>query len=212
MKYVLFVCNHNVGRSQMAQAFFERYAPPDIRAESAGDAPAAAIWPNVIEAMREVGIEIADRRPKRLDLEMQLHADFAVTLACGAECPYVAADVEEWDTPDPSGRSLEEVRAIRDQIEDKVREFVATRSRRGARQPDSASAAARETVAVAGREVRRYPHARGDSRLRRRSPGQLRRGAGALVRPRPRPRRRLRPPGGKGRRTRPLGGVLTVRI
>jgi arsenate reductase len=158
MKYVLFVCNHNAGRSQMAQAFFERYAPPDIRAESAGDAPVAAIWPSVIEAMREVGIEIADRRPKRLDLEMQLHADFAVTLACGAECPYVAADVEEWDIPDPSGRSLEEVRAIRDQIEDKVHEFVATPSRRGARQSDSASATAREAVAVPRREVRRCPH------------------------------------------------------
>jgi protein-tyrosine-phosphatase len=127
MKYVLFVCNHNAGRSQMAQAFFERYAPPDIRAESAGDEPAAAIWPNVIEAMHEVGIEIGDRRPKRLDLEMQLHADFAITLACGAECPYVAADVEEWDIPDPAGHSLEEVREIRDLIEDKIRELIATR-------------------------------------------------------------------------------------
>jgi arsenate reductase (thioredoxin) len=124
MKYVLFVCTHNAGRSQMAQAFFERYAPPDIRAESAGDAPAAAIWPEVIAAMREVGIDIADRRPKRLDLEMQLHADFGVTLACGAVCPYVAADVEEWDIPDPAGRSLEEVREIRDLIERRVREFV----------------------------------------------------------------------------------------
>lgn len=127
MKYVLFVCNHNAGRSQMAQAFFERFAPPDIRAESAGDEPAAAIWPNVIETMHEVGIEIGDRRPKRLHLEMQLHADFAITLACGAECPYVAADVEEWDIPDPAGRSLEEVREIRDLIEDKIREFIATR-------------------------------------------------------------------------------------
>jgi arsenate reductase len=211
MKYVLFVCNHNAGRSQMAQAFFERYAPPDIRAESAGDAPVAAIWPSVIEAMREVGIEIADRRPKRLDLEMQLHADFAVTLACGAECPYVAADVEEWDIPDPSGRSLEEVRAIRDQIEDKVHEFVATPSRRGARQSDSASATAREAVAVPRREVRRCPHGRGDSRLRRRRAHHLRGGAGALVRPRPRLSRCLRHPGGRGRRTRPLGGMLTVR-
>jgi arsenate reductase (thioredoxin) len=127
MKYVLFVCTHNAGRSQMAQAFFERYAPPDIRAESAGDAPAPAIWPEVITAMQEVGIDIADRRPKRLDLEMQLHADFGVTLACGAECPYVAADVEEWDIPDPAERPLEEVREIRDLIEQRIREFVAER-------------------------------------------------------------------------------------
>jgi arsenate reductase (thioredoxin) len=127
VKYVLFVCTHNAGRSQMAQAFFERYAPPDIRAESAGDAPAEAIWPSVVEAMREAGIDIADRQPKQLDIEMQLHADFGVTLACGADCPYVAADVEEWDVPDPAGRSLEEVREIRDLIEEKVRDFVADR-------------------------------------------------------------------------------------
>jgi arsenate reductase (thioredoxin) len=126
MKYVLFVCTHNAGRSQMAQAFFERYAPSDIRAESAGDDPAPAIWPEVITAMREVGIDI-DRRPKRLDLEMQLHADFGVTLACGVECPYVAADVEDWDVPDPHGLPLEEVREIRDLIEERVRDFVGER-------------------------------------------------------------------------------------
>ena len=126
MKYVLFVCTHNAGRSQMAQAFFERHAPPDIRAESAGEQPAAAIWPNVVRAMREVGLEIGDRKPKQLDLEMQLHADFGVTLACGsAQCPYVAADVEDWDVPDPAGRPLEEVREIRDLIEENVLEFIA---------------------------------------------------------------------------------------
>jgi arsenate reductase (thioredoxin) len=127
MKYVLFVCTHNAGRSQIAQAFFERYAPEDVRAESAGQMPAEAIWPNVVEAMREVGIEIADRRPKKLDLEMQLHADFAVTLNCAAECPYVPATVEDWDVADPHGRPLEEVRQIRDEIERRVREFVDTR-------------------------------------------------------------------------------------
>ena len=127
MKYVLFVCTHNAGRSQMAQAFFERYAPADIRAESAGDEPTEAIWPNVVEAMHEVGIDISDRRPKRLDLEMQLHADYGVTLACGAECPYVAADVEEWDVPDPAGQSLAEVREIRDLIEERVKAFIAER-------------------------------------------------------------------------------------
>jgi hypothetical protein len=75
MRYVLFVCTHNAGRSQMAQAFFERHAPDDLRAESAGRAPAGAIWPNVVEAMREVGIDLSDRRPRKIDLEMQLHAD-----------------------------------------------------------------------------------------------------------------------------------------
>jgi arsenate reductase (thioredoxin) len=127
MKYVLFVCTHNAGRSQIAQAFFERYAPEDVRAESAGQLPAEAIWPNVVEAMREVGIEIADRRPKKLDVEMQLHADFAITLNCAAECPYVPATVEDWDVTDPHDKPIEEVRLIRDEIEGRVREFVETR-------------------------------------------------------------------------------------
>ena len=73
MKYVLFVCNHNAGRSQMAQALFERHAPDDVRAESAGSTPAKQLWPNVVEAMRELDIDIAGRRPKKLTVEMQLH-------------------------------------------------------------------------------------------------------------------------------------------
>jgi arsenate reductase (thioredoxin) len=124
MKYVLFVCTHNAGRSQMAQAFFERYAPVDIRAESAGQEPADSIWPNVLEAMREIGLELSGRRPKKLDLEMQLHADWAVTLACGGTCPYVPARVEEWDVPDPAGKSLEETRPIRDLIERRVKDLI----------------------------------------------------------------------------------------
>jgi len=79
MKYVLFVCTHNAGRSQIAQAFFERVAPDDLRAESAGQEPAAEIWPNVVEAMREVGIDISGRKPKKIEVEMQLHADKAIT-------------------------------------------------------------------------------------------------------------------------------------
>jgi arsenate reductase len=127
MKYILFVCNHNAGRSQMAQAFFERWAPPDVRAESAGGEPAARIWPEVVEAMAEVGIDLSGRRPERLTVEMQLHADWAITLACGAACPYVPTTVEDWDVPDPAGRPLEEVRAIRDEVERRVRDLIATR-------------------------------------------------------------------------------------
>ena len=127
MKYVLFVCTHNAGRSQMAQAFFERHAPADVRAESAGQEPADAVWPEVVEAMSEVGIDLAGRRPKKLDLEMQLHADWAVTLGCGGTCPYVPATVEDWEVEDPRGQSLEEVRAIRDDLEARVQEFVANR-------------------------------------------------------------------------------------
>ncbi|HEX4679012.1 MAG TPA: arsenate reductase ArsC [Gaiellaceae bacterium] len=124
MRYVLFVCTHNAGRSQIAQAFFERDAPPDLRAESAGQSPADAIWPNVIEVMREVGIDIADRRPKKIDLEMQLHADKAITLNCQDTCPYVIGGVEDWDVEDPSNQPLEKVREIRDDIQRRVRELI----------------------------------------------------------------------------------------
>ena len=128
MKYVLFVCHHNAGRSQMAQAFFERHGPDDVRAESAGAAPRReGIWPNVVEAMREVGVDLAGRRPKRLGVEMQLHADWAVTLACGGECPFVPTVVEDWDLPDPAGLSVAETRAIRDAIEVRVQDLVEQR-------------------------------------------------------------------------------------
>jgi arsenate reductase len=124
VKYVLFVCTQNAGRSQMAQALFEKYGPDDVRAESAGAEPASEVHPVVVEAMREIGIDLSGRRPKRLTLEMQLHADWAVTLACGAKCPYVPSIVEDWDVEDPAGRPIEEVRAIRDEIEERVRNLV----------------------------------------------------------------------------------------
>jgi arsenate reductase len=127
MKYVLFVCNHNAGRSQMAQAFFEHHAPPDIRAESAGQTPAKEIWPTVVEAMAERGIQLGARRPRKLTLEMQLHADRAVTMACGATCPYVPTTIEDWDIPDPAGQPLEVVRDIRDEIEQRVLDLIANR-------------------------------------------------------------------------------------
>jgi arsenate reductase (thioredoxin) len=127
MRYVLFVCNHNAGRSQMAQAFFERDGPEDVRAESAGSDPAARLWPGVVEAMSEVGIELGDRRPRKLMPEMQLHADWAVTMGCGDACPYVPTTVEDWDVPDVAGLPVERVRPVRDAIEFRVRELIETR-------------------------------------------------------------------------------------
>jgi protein-tyrosine-phosphatase len=127
MRHVLFVCNHNAGRSQMAQAFFERHAPEDIRATSAGTDPARAVWPSVIEVMGEVGIDLAGRRPTKLLREMQLQADWAVTMGCGDACPYVPTTVEDWDLPDPAHRPLDEVRAIRDQVEARVRDLIDNR-------------------------------------------------------------------------------------
>jgi len=126
-RYLLFVCDHNAGRSQMAQAFFERYGPEDVRAESAGTAPASEIWPVVIDVMREAGFDLAGSKPKRLTLEMQLHADWAITMGCGDACPYVATRVEAWDIPDPAGKPIADVRAIRDVIEAHIRELIEQR-------------------------------------------------------------------------------------
>jgi protein-tyrosine-phosphatase len=124
MKYVLFVCTHNAGRSQMAQALFERYAPDDIRGESAGSDPARQVWPEVIEVMRELDIDLSARKPTRLSVEMQLHADWAVTMGCGDVCPYVPTTVDDWDIPDPAGLPVDEVREIRDLIDERVRDLA----------------------------------------------------------------------------------------
>jgi protein-tyrosine-phosphatase len=127
MKYVLFVCTQNAGRSQMAQALFEKHGPPDVRAESAGAEPVERVHPVVVEALREIDIDVSARRPKKLTLEMQLHADWAITLACGAKCPYVPSVVEDWDVSDPAGRPIEEVRLIRDEIELRVKDLLDNR-------------------------------------------------------------------------------------
>jgi protein-tyrosine-phosphatase len=127
MTYVLFVCNHNAGRSQMAQAFFERDAPAGVETESAGTNPGDHIWAEVVEVMREVGIDIADRTPKRLTVEMQQRADLAVTMGCGDACPYVPTTVEDWDLPDPAGRPIDEVRKVRDTIEQRVKQLITER-------------------------------------------------------------------------------------
>ncbi len=124
MKYVLFVCTHNAGRSQMAQALFERYAPDDVRGESAGSDPGRHVWPEVIEVMRELDIDLSRNKPKRLSVEMQLHADWAVTMGCGDVCPYVPTTVDDWNIPDPAGRPIDEVREIRDLIDERVKELA----------------------------------------------------------------------------------------
>ncbi len=111
----------------MAQAFFERLAPGDVRAESAGSSPARQVWPEVVEAMYEVGIDLSDHKARKLLREMQLHADWPVTMGCDDACPYVPTTVEAWSIPDPAGRPLDEVRAIGDSIEAHVRELVETK-------------------------------------------------------------------------------------
>jgi arsenate reductase len=127
MKYVLFVCTHDAGRSQIAQALFERYAPEDVRGESAGSDPARQVWPEVVEVMRELDIDLSGNKPKRLSVEMQLHADWAVTMGCGDVCPYVPTTVDDWDIPDPAGKPIDEVREIRDVIDERVHELATTK-------------------------------------------------------------------------------------
>ena len=121
MAHALFVCLHNAGRSQMSQALFERDAAGRHQADSAGTTPADRVHPEVVEAMRELGIDLAHRRPQALTREQAEWADLIVTMGCGDECPYVpGVRYLDWDLPDPKGRALEDVRRTRDDIAARV--------------------------------------------------------------------------------------------
>ena len=123
---VLFVCVHNAGRSQMAAALLDLYAAGRVRVLSAGSEPAAAVHPGVLEAMAERGIDLFDAVPKRLDDGAVREADVVVTMGCGDTCPvYPGKRYEDWELPDPAGRSVEEVRPIRDEIDRRVRALLA---------------------------------------------------------------------------------------
>ncbi|HWE11279.1 MAG TPA: arsenate reductase ArsC [Solirubrobacteraceae bacterium] len=127
MATVLFVCLHNAGRSQMSAALFERAAADRHRALSAGsDAdPAGHVHPAVIEVLREFGIDLSDRRPRRLTRELAEEADVVVTMGCGDACPYVPGKrYIDWQLPDPKGRPVEEVRAARDDIARRVTDLL----------------------------------------------------------------------------------------
>jgi arsenate reductase len=119
---VLFVCVHNAGRSQMAAALLERHGAGRISVRSAGSEPADQLNPAVVEAMRDLGIDLDGRRPRRLADEDVREADVVVTMGCGDACPvYPGKRYEDWALDDPSGKSLEEVRPIRDEIDRRVR-------------------------------------------------------------------------------------------
>jgi protein-tyrosine-phosphatase len=122
---VLFVCVHNAGRSQMAAALLERHGAGRVSVRSAGSEPADELNPAVVEAMREVGIDLDGRRPRRLADEDVRAADVVVTMGCGDACPvYPGKRYEDWTLEDPAGKSLDEVRPIRDEIDRRVRELV----------------------------------------------------------------------------------------
>jgi arsenate reductase len=132
MASVLFVCLHNAGRSQMSQALFERGATGGHTALSAGTMPAEHVHPEVVEAMQELGIDLSARRPQLLTRELSEQADIVVTMGCGDECPYIPGKrYIEWNLPDPKGRPLDEVRAIRDDIARRINSLLADKAGAG---------------------------------------------------------------------------------
>src|SRR3954470_17727772 len=115
MAHALFVCLHNAGRSQMSQALFERAAAGRHTAASAGTRPGECVHPQVVEAMRELDMDLAGRTLRALTRELAEEADVVVTMGCGDECPYIPGKrYIDWDLRDPAGLPLEEVRAIRE--------------------------------------------------------------------------------------------------
>jgi arsenate reductase (thioredoxin) len=125
MARVLFVCLHNAGRSQISKALFDRTANGRHESESAGTEPGARVHPEVVEVMNELGIDLAGRTPQKLTNELAKWADVVVTMGCGDACPYIAGKrYLDWDLPDPKGRPLDEVRALRDDIERRTTELA----------------------------------------------------------------------------------------
>jgi len=126
MSNVLFVCIQNAGRSQMAEALFERSAGNRHAARSAGSRPAARVHPEVVEAMAELRIDVAGNVPRRLEDDDMAWADVVVTMGCGDECPYVAGKkYVDWELDDPAGRPIEQVRIVRDDIGRRVNDLLA---------------------------------------------------------------------------------------
>jgi arsenate reductase (thioredoxin) len=126
MAYVLFVCLHNAGRSQMSQALFERAAAGRHTAASAGTSPARRVHPEVVTAMAELGVDLSGRSPRLLTRELAEEADVVVTMGCGDECPYIPGKrYLDWELEDPKGMALDQVRAVRDEIDRRVRDLAA---------------------------------------------------------------------------------------
>jgi len=123
---VLFVCVHNAGRSQMAAALLRRLAGDRVVVRSAGSAPASAIHAGVLDALREIGLDVAEERPQRLTDASVRTADVVVTMGCGDACPVLPGKrYEDWQVSDPAGKPLADVRPIRDEIELRVRKLLA---------------------------------------------------------------------------------------
>ena len=129
---VIFACVHNAGRSQMAAAFFNQLADPRrARALSAGTEPGTRVHPEVIDVMREVGIDLSTAVPQLLTPELASGARWLITMGCGESCPVIpGAQREDWPLDDPKAQPMDVVRRIRDQVRDRVTRFVETRGLR----------------------------------------------------------------------------------
>lgn len=127
MTTVLFACVHNAGRSQMAAALFNSLADPSkARAMSAGTEPGPGVHPEVVAVMHEVGIDLSAARPAQLTAELARRAQLLITMGCGDDCPYVPGlNRDDWPLEDPQGKSIERVRAIRDDIQRRVGALIA---------------------------------------------------------------------------------------
>jgi arsenate reductase (thioredoxin) len=123
---VLFVCVHNAGRSQMAAGLLAHYAGDRVTVRSAGSAPGEEINPAAVQVMAELGIDLSQEFPRPLTDEYVQAADVVITMGCGDACPiYPGKRYEDWEVEDPAGRSVEEVRRIRDDIAARVRALIA---------------------------------------------------------------------------------------
>ena len=122
MYKVIFACVHNAGRSQMAAAFFNQLADRQKgEAISAGTEPGLRVHPEVLTVMQEIGIDLSDARPQKLTEKLASEAQLLITMGCGDKCPYVPGlRRDDWPLPDPKGRPLDEVRAVRDDIRSRV--------------------------------------------------------------------------------------------
>ena len=126
MLKVIFACVHNAGRSQMAAAFFNHFADPQkAQAISAGTEPGEHVHPEVQTVMQEVGIDLSDAKPQKLTEELAKQAQLLITMGCGDKCPYVPGlRRDDWPLQDPKGLVIEGVRAIRDQVKQRVQQLV----------------------------------------------------------------------------------------
>jgi arsenate reductase (thioredoxin) len=124
MLKILFLCTHNAGRSQMAEAFLTQVADGKVRAMSAGRQPKNRINPVVVQVMQELRIDIRGKKPKKLTPTMLAEADRIISMGCGDTCPVTPLAHEDWRIEDPEGKSLDEVRHIRDEVRARVSSLV----------------------------------------------------------------------------------------